>query len=53
VSISLRAKIKSARDLHIDIARFVLVGFVDRGATRLLALILFYLALLLELLSMA
>jgi len=33
VSISLRAKIEPAHDLHIDIARFVLVGFVERGAT--------------------
>jgi hypothetical protein len=35
VSISLRAKIKPARDLHIGIARFVLAGFVERGATHL------------------
>jgi hypothetical protein len=35
VSISLRAKIKSAHDLHIGIARFVLAGFLERGATRL------------------
>ena len=33
MSISLRAKIKPARDLHIGTARLVRAGFVERGAT--------------------
>lgn len=35
VSISLRAKINPAHDLHIGIARFVLAELLERGATRL------------------